>query len=304
MQARREESMCLMDGSCVDIVDRVENGNLNDNNLDSRRWMLDKSAADSDSDMIIMIEEMFASGAVEIRRDADAKVLSLGLGAGYINSYLHYNFPNMDITTVELDPAMLRIAKKWYALDEDYRHRVIIDDGLNYMKCAAESGIQYEVVHLDICTTDPDAKSLCPTDIFFTEEPVWVLSKLISERAERDLSMVRSLRQKKGTEGKVVYKARSVKNGFSFKNHGDDIGTDMSEERPPPDIGNNSTPKPFDPNLVMKAMEESGAQQKLATACNMSCEHKATLHSNLSELQVEGDVTQRLGECRTQAESE
>uniref|UniRef100_A0A0K0D380 PABS domain-containing protein n=1 Tax=Angiostrongylus cantonensis TaxID=6313 RepID=A0A0K0D380_ANGCA len=125
---------------------------------------------------------MFATGAVEIRRDADAKVLSLGLGAGYINSYLHYNFPNMDITTVELDPAILRIAKKWYALDEDYRHRVIIDDGLNYVKCAAESGIQYEVVHLDICTTDPDAKSLCPIDIFFTEEAVRVLSKLISER--------------------------------------------------------------------------------------------------------------------------
>uniref|UniRef100_A0A0K0DC01 PABS domain-containing protein n=1 Tax=Angiostrongylus cantonensis TaxID=6313 RepID=A0A0K0DC01_ANGCA len=83
----------------------------------------------------------------------------------------------MDITTVELDPAILRIAKKWYALDEDYRHRVIIDDGLNYVKCAAES-----VVHLDICTTDPDAKSLCPIDIFFTEEAVRVLSKLISER--------------------------------------------------------------------------------------------------------------------------
>ncbi|VDM62322.1 unnamed protein product [Angiostrongylus costaricensis] len=119
--------------------------------------------------------EMFASGAVEIRRDAVAKVLCVGLGGGYLNSHLHHRFP-------KLDPMMLRIARKWFDLDEDYRHRVIIDDGLNYMKSAAESGIQYDVVHLDVCTTDPNAKSLCPLDVFFSEEALNVLLKLISKQ--------------------------------------------------------------------------------------------------------------------------
>ncbi|KAE9411913.1 hypothetical protein Angca_006307, partial [Angiostrongylus cantonensis] len=84
----------------------------------------------------------FASGTVEIRRDVVAKVLCVGLGGGYLNSYLHHHFPKMDITIVELDPMMLRIARKWFGLDEDHRQRVIIDDGLNYIKRAAESGIR------------------------------------------------------------------------------------------------------------------------------------------------------------------
>uniref|UniRef100_A0A0K0DGT3 PABS domain-containing protein n=1 Tax=Angiostrongylus cantonensis TaxID=6313 RepID=A0A0K0DGT3_ANGCA len=125
---------------------------------------------------------MFASGTVEIRRDVVAKVLCVGLGGGYLNSYLHHHFPKMDITIVELDPMMLRIARKWFGLDEDHRQRVIIDDGLNYIKRAAESGIQYGVVHLDVCTTDPNAKHNCPLDVFVSEDALSVLSKLINRR--------------------------------------------------------------------------------------------------------------------------
>ncbi|PIO54646.1 hypothetical protein TELCIR_23984, partial [Teladorsagia circumcincta] len=103
-------------------------------NLDSSKWDIDKGGLASDSYLMTMIEEFFKSGALDLRRDVTGKVLSIGLGAGYINSFLHHHFPN-------LDPKMLEIAQKWYGLEMDESHRVIIDDGMAFIKKAVENGI-------------------------------------------------------------------------------------------------------------------------------------------------------------------
>ncbi|PIO67040.1 hypothetical protein TELCIR_11225 [Teladorsagia circumcincta] len=88
-----------------------------------------------------MYEEFFKSGALDLRHDVTGKVLSIGLGAGYINSFLHHHFPNLNITVIELDPKMLEIAQKWYGFEMDESHRVIIDDGMAFIKKAVENGI-------------------------------------------------------------------------------------------------------------------------------------------------------------------
>ncbi|KAJ1373071.1 hypothetical protein KIN20_035402 [Parelaphostrongylus tenuis] len=107
----------------------------------SERFAWRKDIVPSDSLVLSSIlEEMFASGAVQIRRDAEAKVLCVGLSDGYLNSYLYHHFPKMDLTIVELDPMIVQIARKWFDLDEDHRQRVIIDDGLKYMRNVADNG--------------------------------------------------------------------------------------------------------------------------------------------------------------------
>ncbi|KAK5982490.1 hypothetical protein GCK32_003706 [Trichostrongylus colubriformis] len=77
---------------------------------------------------------------------------------------------------------------------------------------------------------------------------------------ESDLSQASSLRLKKGSPGKIVSRTQTtVKQGFSFKDHGDDIGTDMSgEERHLKPVEDN-TALVFDPRLV--AMNIQTAEQ-------------------------------------------
>ncbi|EYC35147.1 hypothetical protein Y032_1134g3667 [Ancylostoma ceylanicum] len=86
--------------------------------------------------------------------------------------------------------------------------------------------------------------------------------------SSRDLDEADKFQPKRGAVGKVISKqsGSSVKNGFSFKDHGDDIGTDMSEEKGP-----NTKPEfqsdelgPFDPSKVARviAFEEKFDQKR------------------------------------------
>ncbi|KAL6726278.1 hypothetical protein Aduo_008266 [Ancylostoma duodenale] len=84
----------------------------------------------------------------------------------------------------------------------------------------------------------------------------------------RDLDEADKFQPKRGAVGKVISKqsGSSVKNGFSFKDHGDDIGTDMSEEKGPntkPDLPSEEA-SPFDPLKVAKviAFEEKFDQNR------------------------------------------
>ncbi|KAK6042388.1 hypothetical protein COOONC_20107 [Cooperia oncophora] len=65
-------------------------------NHDTSKWSVDKSRLVSISYTSSMIEEMFTSGAVQIRKDAEAEVLMIGLGAGVISSYLHHTYPKVN----------------------------------------------------------------------------------------------------------------------------------------------------------------------------------------------------------------
>ncbi|ETN70572.1 hypothetical protein NECAME_14667 [Necator americanus] len=157
-----EHSVCLMDGTCVDIRERlVHDGRkylvareitagmlrtstmflktpkkLTASIMDTTKWEVDSGAITFESYVTTMIEEIFISGAAQMSPYNSAHILMLGLGGGYINSYLHHKFPNMDITVVELDPQMLEISKKWFGLKLDQRQRVFLMDGVHFVRNA------------------------------------------------------------------------------------------------------------------------------------------------------------------------
>ncbi|VDO23750.1 unnamed protein product [Haemonchus placei] len=83
---------------------------------------------------------MFVSGAVRMDRGANSQILSIGLGAGYINSYLHSLYSKMNITVVEIESKMVKIAQKWFNLVLDNLHRVIVMDGIEFLRKAAMEG--------------------------------------------------------------------------------------------------------------------------------------------------------------------
>ncbi|VDK59536.1 unnamed protein product [Cylicostephanus goldi] len=109
---------------------------------------------------------MFTSGAISINRKVSASVLSLGLGGGYLNSYLHHNYRNLNITVVEYDPQMLNISQKWCGLRLDEMHRVVVEDGTEFVKNCADRGEKYDVIFLDACHLDHSSMFICPAQKF------------------------------------------------------------------------------------------------------------------------------------------
>ncbi|MEM7061081.1 MAG: fused MFS/spermidine synthase [Pseudomonadota bacterium] len=65
---------------------------------------------------------------------ADTKsVLEIGLGGGRTAAYLNLHMPDLDILSVELDPDVIELAKKHFALKPSDKFQIIAQDGRIHM---------------------------------------------------------------------------------------------------------------------------------------------------------------------------
>ncbi|RCN31201.1 hypothetical protein ANCCAN_23025 [Ancylostoma caninum] len=111
------------------------------NNLDTSEWKIDHDFILPQTYYHFCAEIMFYCDGLELSHDSDAAVLSIGLGGGVLNGFLHQNFPKMNITAVEISAQMARVASKWFDLQLDDRHSLIITDGVKFVKEQAEKAV-------------------------------------------------------------------------------------------------------------------------------------------------------------------
>ncbi|RCN47782.1 hypothetical protein ANCCAN_06119 [Ancylostoma caninum] len=189
------KSICLNDGQCVDVRDVLI---YDDDGYRFRREIIVERIEISTMYLMMPEKEIFLSGAVNMERETSVRLLTIGLGAGYVNSYLHHHFPEMEITIVEIDPKMVEIARKWFDLTLDDRQRLIISDGFDYIKEAVEKGItasyptlktprfrtilgeKYDIVLLDACNMGENGA--CPLRSVKNRETAETFSSLLTER--------------------------------------------------------------------------------------------------------------------------
>ncbi|EYC02495.1 hypothetical protein Y032_0099g3148 [Ancylostoma ceylanicum] len=107
--------------------------NLTSDTIDTRQWKIDKTYIRPNFYYHYMIEALFQSNAVKLSRESRANLLSIGLGGGTLDGFLHSVFPKMNITVVEISPKMVDMARKWFGLKEDGNYRVEIADGITYL---------------------------------------------------------------------------------------------------------------------------------------------------------------------------
>ena len=74
------------------------------------------------------------------------KICILGLGAGCLHRYIHDNYPDIKIDTVEILPEMVEIAKEKFYLPDTDRIRIFIEDARTWVK--KHSG--YDIVIVDL----------------------------------------------------------------------------------------------------------------------------------------------------------
>ncbi len=74
------------------------------------------------------------------------RVLVVGLGSGSISKRVLKEFPQVTVDSVELDPVVVDLAKKYFLVTEDARHRILVEDGRRYIVKTAD---KYDLIVMD-----------------------------------------------------------------------------------------------------------------------------------------------------------
>jgi spermidine synthase len=97
------------------------------------------------------------------------KVLIVGLGGGVLPMYCRTWLKNVDIDAVEIDQKIVQAAKDWFDLAEDDKMRLHVADGLKFVHEAVQNGSKWDVVVIDINSSDPNSDLWGPTRDFIDE---------------------------------------------------------------------------------------------------------------------------------------
>ncbi|XP_013147174.1 PREDICTED: methyltransferase-like protein 13 [Papilio polytes] len=114
----------------------------------------------------------------------------LGLGGGGLLMFLRSCVHDLQLTAVELDPAMLDVAHKYFHLQLDDRLQVHIKDGLDFLKDEAEKGAQYSVVMYDMDSKERSLGLACPPPAFLQRAALARLAALLQPHGHFILNLV------------------------------------------------------------------------------------------------------------------
>jgi len=81
-------------------------------------------------------------------------ILIIGLGGATLPIALHKMLPEALIDSVEIDPAVVRVAKQYFAYETGPRQRVFVEDGREFVERAHREGRRYDMVMLDAFDVD------------------------------------------------------------------------------------------------------------------------------------------------------
>lgn len=102
----------------------------------------------SDPDYLVFSYTRMMLGALLLKPDPQ-RILIIGLGGGTLPTAMRNHLPNAEIDTVEIDPAVTRVAEKFFGFRRDEKLRVHEEDGRVFVKKALLNGAHYDIVMLD-----------------------------------------------------------------------------------------------------------------------------------------------------------
>jgi spermidine synthase len=79
-------------------------------------------------------------------RPAPEACLIVGLGGGAMVRFLNYFFPQVRVDVVEIDPAIVAIARQYFGTDARPGTRILTADGLAYLRQTTD---RYDVIYMD-----------------------------------------------------------------------------------------------------------------------------------------------------------
>ncbi len=94
----------------------------------------------------IKFEYVQAMAAALVLVDDPKRVLVVGLGGGTLPSFLRKHYPGMIIDTVDIDPGVVDVAKRFFGFREDAIMRTYVEDGRKFIE---ECKDPYDIIFLD-----------------------------------------------------------------------------------------------------------------------------------------------------------
>ncbi|KAG8277682.1 Methyltransferase-like protein 13 [Homalodisca vitripennis] len=113
--------------------------------------------------------------------DRPYDILVLGLGGGGLCTYIRNCFPTVRITAVDIDPAIYEVATKYFDLEEDEQLKVVIEDGLDYLKNSANKGTKFSAVLFDLDSKDTSKGLSCPPAVFLEPEVLSAAAECLTD---------------------------------------------------------------------------------------------------------------------------
>ncbi|CAM4391158.1 Polyamine aminopropyltransferase [Bordetella tumbae] len=116
----------------------------------------------------MMISALFVNPAPQ-------RILIVGLGGATLQKTLAALLPDATIDTVEIDPAVARVAEGYFDYRPGPRQRLFVEDGRAYIENAHRTGQQYDMVMLDAFDVDYVPEHLMTVE--FLEHVKGILAK-------------------------------------------------------------------------------------------------------------------------------
>lgn len=101
-----------------------------------------------DPDAMVFNPPKMLLGALYLKPNP-ARILVIGLGGGTVTATLQKILPDAAIDSVEIDPAVVKVAKKYFDFVPGPHTRVFVDDGRVFVKHALRKQWVYDLLILD-----------------------------------------------------------------------------------------------------------------------------------------------------------
>lgn len=106
-----------------------------------------------DPDKLVFEYTRMMASALLAKSDPES-ILIIGLGGASLSIALHKVLPDTVIDSVEIDPAVVRVAKRFFGYETGPRQRVFVQDGRAFVEQAVKDGRRYDIVMLDAFDAD------------------------------------------------------------------------------------------------------------------------------------------------------
>ncbi|CAJ0602264.1 unnamed protein product [Cylicocyclus nassatus] len=125
--------------------------------------------------------------------NAPLKLAVLGLGGGLLASFLMHHLTKAVIDGIELDPDVVEIATKWFALPRNNsRMKVKVIDAIDYLEEAAKRDDQgkLDMLFVDVAGPVHDSGLSCPPAVFLTDPVLCNMKKSLAPNGIIALNLV------------------------------------------------------------------------------------------------------------------
>ncbi|XP_075991891.1 eEF1A lysine and N-terminal methyltransferase homolog [Anticarsia gemmatalis] len=138
----------------------------------------------------ISLYHSFMCVGAQLSHTPASSIAVLGLGGGSLCMFLRKCYDDLKVTAVDLDPAMLEIARDHFELQTDEHLEVQIKDGLDFLKDEVKKGNKYSCVMFDMDSKDRSVGLSCPPRQFLENHVLDDVSNVLAENGHFILNLV------------------------------------------------------------------------------------------------------------------